>query len=49
MAGESTHLQVILQQSTLTTQHSNFAITGMREKPVDFLIMRHGHRHYLPQ
>ena len=37
MVGKSTRLQVIPQQKH--PKHSKFAVTDIREKPVDFLLL----------
>ena len=37
MVGKSTHLQVIPQQCA--QKHSKFAITDIREKPVNFFLL----------
>ena len=41
MLGKSTHLQVIPQQSI--QKHNKLAITGIREKPADFVFMYDAH------
>ena len=41
MLGKITHLQVTYPAAK-HPKHNKFAITDMREKPVDFFIVQHG-------